>query len=107
MNALATAQLATEISARTPSSKMRIFSSLGNLLRLACLARRIKARAVSPERVAALDDLVLVETVLVGSFSSSYMFTVSGPARGAGLDCLRRTPSGQTQAGQGPTAPAV
>jgi hypothetical protein len=61
---------------------MRIFSSLGNLLRLACFARRIKARAVSPERVAGLDVSVFVETALVGSFSSSYMFTLSGP-RGA------------------------
>jgi hypothetical protein len=66
-----------------------------------------KARAVSPDRTAALDDSVFVETALVGSFSSSYMFTLSGPAEGAGLDCLRRTPSSQTQAGRGPAAPAV
>jgi hypothetical protein len=43
------------------------------------VARRIKARAVSPNRVAGLDDSVFVETALVGSCSSSYMFTLSGP----------------------------
>jgi hypothetical protein len=61
---------------------MRIFSSLGNLLRLACFARRIKARAVSPDRVAVVEDSIFVETALVGSFSWSYMFTLSRP-RGA------------------------
>ena len=63
---------------------MPIFSSLGNLRRLAFLARRIKARAVSPEPVAELDDSVFLETTLVRSFSSFYVFTLSAPARGAG-----------------------
>ena len=47
-----------------------------------CQSPRVKARAVSPERVAVLDASIFVETALVGSFSSSYMFTLSGP-RGA------------------------
>src|SRR5277367_4689340 len=34
--------------------------------------------------------------------SSSYMFTFSVSARGAGLDFLRSTPFGQTQTGQAP-----
>jgi hypothetical protein len=60
---------------------MQILSSLGNLRRLACFARQIKARAVSPERVAGLDDSVFVELALMGSFSSSYIFTLSDPRR--------------------------
>jgi hypothetical protein len=64
-------------------------------------------RAVSPERVAALDDSVFVETALVRSFWSSYMFTLSGRPGRPELDCLRRTPSGQPLVCRGPAAPAV
>src|SRR5271167_969740 len=81
---------------------MRIFSSLGNLLRLACLARRIKARAVSPERVAVLDDSVFVETTLLCSFSSSYMFTLSGPTRSARIRLPPQHPVRPTPGRPGP-----
>jgi hypothetical protein len=76
-------------------------------LRLSRFALRIYAREVSPVRVAVLDDLVFVKTALVGSFSSSYLFTFSSPARGAGLDCLRRTSPGRPPAVRGLVAPAV
>ncbi len=66
--------------------------------RLARFAQRIQARAESPEQVAVLDDSVFVKTALVGSFSSSYWFTFSSPARDAGLDWLRRTPLGRPPA---------
>ena len=61
-----------------PSITMRILSSVGNLRRVARLVLRIRACAVSAERVGPASSVGL----LSGLFSSG-MFTLPAPLRGS------------------------
>lgn len=84
---------ATDTSPRTPSITMRILSSVGNRRRVARLVLRIRARAVSAERVA---PVISVERV--SAFVSSGMFTLPARSWAAGVDCPLQHPS-QPKAG--------
>jgi hypothetical protein len=73
---------------RTPSITMRIFSSVGKRRRVARLVLRIRARAVSAERVAPVISGERVSTLF-----SSGMFTLPAQSRAAGVDSRK----GQTR----------
>jgi hypothetical protein len=69
---------------------MGIFSSAGNLRRLACLARRISNRALWAERARPLGSASCAAESCwdCSCLLTSLMFTLSGSAWSAGLDCL-------------------